>query len=240
MEITSVRLLRWAGLSALIAGSCYVVVGVFHPANAVASAATTRWEVVHVVACAMCFFGLIGLTGIYVRQAAKAGWTGLVGYVLLSLWFGLIMGFSFVEAFIIPHVATSSPSLVDAWMKVFNGGTSKVDLGVLPTLWTLVGVVYILGGLLFGIATFRAGILPRGAAVLLAVGTLLAPLGGLLPLASQPKVAIPTGLALAWMGYGLWSEQRTPASLRETATDTKSPGNTKSPGTVAASGVSHI
>jgi hypothetical protein len=207
---------------------------VFHPANAVASAATTRWQVVHVVACAMCFFGLLGLAGIYVRQAARAGWTGLVGFLMLSFWLVAIMGFSFVEAFILPHVVTASPSLVDAWMKVFNGGTSKIDLGVLPTLWTLVGVVYILGGLLFGVATFRAGILPRGAAVLLALGTLLAPLGGLLPLASQPKVAIPAGLALAWMGYGLWSEQRTPASQRETATDTKSSGK------VAASGHSHM
>jgi hypothetical protein len=211
MEITSARLLRWAGLSALIAGSCYVFVGVFHPANVVESAATTRWAVVHVVACAMCFFGLIGLTGIYVRQAARAGRAGLVGFLMLSLWLVAIMGFSFVEAFVLPRVVTASPSLVDAWMKVFNGGTSKVDLGVLPTLWTLVGVLYILGGLLFGVATFRAGILPRGAAVLLALGTLLAPLGGLLPLASQPKIAIPVGLALAWMGYSLMTERRMPA-----------------------------
>jgi hypothetical protein len=209
MEITSATLLRWAGLSALIAGSCYVFVGVFHPANAVESAATARWAVVHVVACAMCFFGLLGLVGLYVRQAARAGWTGLVGFLMLSFWLVAIMGFSFVEAFILPHVVTASPSLVDAWMKVFNGGTSKIDLGVLPTLWTLVGVVYILGGLLFGVASLRARILPRGAALLLALGTLLAPLGGLLPLASQPKIAIPTGLALAWMGYALMTERRT-------------------------------
>ena len=38
-----------------------------------------------------------------------------------------------------------------------------------------------LGGLLFGIATFRAGILPRWAAGLLAVGTVLAPVAALLP-----------------------------------------------------------
>jgi len=208
MEITSARLLRWAGLSALIAGSCYVFVGVFHPANAVDSAATARWAVVHVVACAMCFFGLLGLVGIYVRQAARAGWMGLVGFLMLSFWLVAVMGFSFVEAFILPHMVTASPSLIDAWMKVFNGGTSKIDLGVLPTMWTLVGVVYILGGLLFGVASFRARILPRGAALLLALGTLLAPLGGLLPLASQPKIAIPAGLALAWMGYALMAERR--------------------------------
>jgi hypothetical protein len=77
------------------------------------------------------------LAGIYARQAVKSGWLGLVGYVLLSAWFVLIMGFSFVEAFILPRVAKSAPTLADAWMKMFNGGTSQLDLGVLPTLWTL-------------------------------------------------------------------------------------------------------
>ena len=46
----------------------------------------------------MSFFGVLGLAGLYARQAIKAGWLGLVGYILLSLWLVLIMGFSFVEA----------------------------------------------------------------------------------------------------------------------------------------------
>ena len=90
------------------------------------------------------------------------------GYLLLSLWFVLIMGFSFVEAFILPHVATTTPAFVQAWMGMFIGPAGKFDLGALPTIWTLTGPIYILGGLLFGIATFRAGILPRWAGALLA------------------------------------------------------------------------
>jgi hypothetical protein len=212
MKITNANLLRWAGLCAVIGGLCYVFVGIFHPVNAPVSVVTTRWATVHVVACAMSFFGVLGLTGIYARQAVKSGWLGLVGFILLSLWMVVIMGFSFVEAFILPHVATASPALVDGWMKMFNGGTSHIDLGVLPTLWTLTGPVYILGGLLFGIGTFRAGILPRGAAVLLALGTALAPLAGLVSLGAQPKIAIPTGLALAWLGSALMTERRSPAA----------------------------
>ena len=69
-----------------------------------------------------------------------------------------------------------------------------------------------LGGLLFGIATLRAGILPRWAAGLLAVGAALAPVAALLPIELQPKVAVPVGLALAWLGYALWSERREQAS----------------------------
>ena len=168
LTITPYNLMRWAGFSALVAGICYAFVGVFHPANVPSSVTTTRWEIVHIVACAMCFFGLLGMAGLYARQAVKTGWLGLAGYLLLSLWFVLIMGFSFVEAFILPHVATASPALVQAWMGMFNGPARTFNIGALPTIWTLTGPVYILGGLLFGIATFRAAILPRWAGVLLA------------------------------------------------------------------------
>jgi hypothetical protein len=217
MKITNANLIRLAGLSALIAGVCYLVVGVFHPANVPASVTTTRWATVHVFACAMSFFAVLGLAGIYARQAVKAGWLGLVGFVLLSAWFVLIMGFSFVEAFVLPHSAAVTPAFVDGWMKMFNGGTSSINMGVLPTLWTLSGPLYILGGLLFGIATFRARILPRGAGVLLALGTALAPVAKPLPLAAMPKIAIPVGLALAWLGYALLVERQTPAAVDDHA-----------------------
>ncbi len=209
MTIMPATLLRLAGLSALVAGICYILVGVFHPANAASSVSTTRWAVVHYVACAMCFFALLGLAGLYARQAKKVGRVGLVGYVFLSLWFVLIMGFSFVEAFILPRLATTDPGFVVAWMGMLVGPTSKVYLGALPVVWTLTAPIYIIGGVLFGVATFRAGILPRWAGALLAIGTVLAPVAAALPNASQPKIAIPVGLALAWLGYALWSEQRT-------------------------------
>jgi hypothetical protein len=212
MKITNENLIRWAGLSALVAGACYVLVGLFHPANVPASVTTTRWEVVHVLACAMCFFGVLGLAGLYARQASKTGWVGLLGYLLLNLWLVLIMGFSFVEAFLLPHVATTSPALVQAWMGMFNGPAGTFDLGALPTVWTTSGFLYVLGGLLFGVATFRAGILPRWAGALLAASTVLAPVAALLPNASQPKTAVPMGIALIWLGYALWAKRATAGS----------------------------
>ncbi|MEZ4678274.1 MAG: hypothetical protein R2932_29075 [Caldilineaceae bacterium] len=59
----------------------------------------------------MCFFGLLGMAGLYARQVAKFGWLGLVGYFLLSLWFALILGFTFVEVLILPLLATVTPTL---------------------------------------------------------------------------------------------------------------------------------
>jgi hypothetical protein len=208
MKISPALLMRLSGLSAVVAGICYVLVGVFHPANVPAAVTTTRWQAVHVVACAMSFFGVLGMAGLYIRQARKVGWLGLAGYLLLSLWFVVIMGFSFVEAFVLPHLASASPGLVKAWMGMFNGPSGSFDIGSLPTIWTLTAPVYILGGLFFGIATFRAGILPRWAGALLALSTVLAPVAALLPNGSQPKTAIPMGLAVAWLGYALWAEKR--------------------------------
>jgi hypothetical protein len=209
VKISNENLLRLAGLAALLAGICYVLVGLFHPANLAASVTTTRWQVVHVLACAMCFFGLLGMTGLYLRQAVKTGWVGLAGYLLLSLWLTLVMGFSFVEAFILPHVAGAVPTFVQSWMGMFNGPAGPFDLGILPTIWTATAPMYIGGGLLFGIATFRAGILPRWAGALLALSVALAPVAALLPNASQPKIAVPFGVALAWLGFALLSERRT-------------------------------
>ncbi len=209
MKITNENLLRLAGLSALLAGACYVLVGIFHPANVPASVTTTRWQAVHIIACAMSIFGVLGMAGLYAKQAVRTGWLGLLGYVLLTAWFVLIMGFSFVEAFVLPHVASAVPGLVQAWMGMFNGPSGAFDLGALPTIWTLTGPVYILGGLTFGIATFRAGIFPRWAGALLAVSTVLAPVAALLPNASQPKTAIPMGIALVWLGFSLWSQPPT-------------------------------
>ncbi len=206
------NLIRWAGVSAMVAGMCYVVVGIFHPPNVLSSVTTTQWAIVHVPATAMCFFGILGMVGLYTRQAEQSGWLGRAGFVLLSLWFALILGFSFVETFILPQLATESPTFVDSFLGVLTSTASEMNLGALPTLWTLTAPLYMLGGLLFGIATFRAGLLPRWAGVLLAVGTAMAPVAALLPLEHQPKVALPVGIALAWLGYALWSERRKEAA----------------------------
>jgi hypothetical protein len=203
------NLLRLAGFAALLAGICYVLVGLFHPPNVAASVTTTRWQIVHVLACAMCFFGLLGMAGLYAREAVKTGWVGLAGYLLLSLWLTLVMGFSFVEAFILPHLASAVPTFVQSWMAMFNGPAGPFDLGILPTIWTSTAPLYIGGGLLFGIATFRAGTLPRWAGALLALSVVLAPVAAVLPNASQPKIAVPFGAALAWLGFALLSERRT-------------------------------
>ena len=211
--ITRSTLSRLAGLSAVAAGLCFVVVGMFHPVNVPSSVTTTAWVNVHIFAVAMSFFGLFGMAGLYARQAEKFGWLGLAGFSLFSAWLAIIIPFSFVEAFILPRLATELPAYVESFLGMFAGSAGEINLGVLPTLWALSGPMYIFGPLLFGIGTFRAGVLPRWAAALLIAGSALTPLAAFLPPAYEPKVMVPVGLALAGLGYALFWERQEKSSL---------------------------
>jgi hypothetical protein len=211
-KITASTLMRFAGLSAILAGLCFIVIGMFHPVNVPSSVTTATWVNVHIFATALGFFGLFGMAGLYARQAEKSGWLGLAGFLLFSVWMTLVSGFSFVEAFILPRLATESPAFVAGLLGIFSSIPSQVDLGILPTLWNISGPMYIFGPLLFGIAAFRARVLPRWAAALLVLGAVLVPVGALVPPEYQPKIMVPVGLALAWLGYALFSERRVQAS----------------------------
>ena len=207
MKITTSKLIRLAGISAMVAGIFYMVVGMFHPLNDLSSVTTTRWIIVHILATAMCFFVLIGLAGLYARQAEKSGWLGLAGFFLYSLSWVLTLGYTFAEVFILPLLATQSPTFVQGFLGAYSSSADP-NFAVLANLWTVTGILYMGGGLLFGIATFRARVLSRWAAGLLAVGSILSPLAALLPHQYEPLVAVPVGLALAWLGYSLFSERR--------------------------------
>ncbi len=208
-RISAATLYRLAGLSAMLAGLGFIVLGAFHPENQPAFVTTPTWIVVHVFATSLGYFGVLGLAGLYASQVEKAGWLGLIGFLLFSGWLALQMPFSFLEAAVLPHLASEYPPFVTSFLGMFTGVPSQVNLGALPVLWNISGPMLILGSLLFAIATFRAGVLPRWAAGLLALGAVMIPVGALVPLELQAKIImIPMGLSLGWMGYTLLSNRQ--------------------------------
>lgn len=212
MKITSSKVMRWSGLAAMVSGLIYVAIQPIHPADILSSVTTTTWAIVHYLSLTMDFLGLLGVAGLYARQVNKAGWLGLAGYLLFSLFYALSLAFHFLEAFISPALTIEAPKFVAGLLGMVTGTASEVSLGAIPILYGLLGVAYLLGGMLFGIATFRAGILSRWASGLLALGAALTLAGAVVPHPYDRTFAVPVGLALAWLGYALFSERKEDAS----------------------------
>ena len=197
----------------MVAGIIFAVIQPIHPPDVLSSVTTSSWAIITSLKTVMSIFGLFGIAGLYARQVEKTGWLGLAGYLLLSIFYAVQMCYSFAEAFILPLLATVAPKFVESTLGMASGAGSEMNLGAFATVYSLVSVLYLLGLLLFGIAMFRARILPRWAAGLLAFsGPLAIIMVALLPHQFERLAAVPMGIALAWLGYALWSERRAPAS----------------------------
>lgn len=211
MKITGSKMIRVAGLAAMGAGILYITIQAIHPLDVLSSVTTAQWSITHYLSIVMDLLAMLGVTGIFARQVEKSGWLGLASYLMFSGFWAFSMALHFIEAFISPVAATVAPKFVEGLLGMIAGHASEINLGALPTVYgLLIGVVgYVFGGLLFGIATFRAGILPRWAGGLLALGTLLPLLLSSLVHHPYDRIfAVPVGLALAWLGYALWSGRR--------------------------------
>lgn len=206
-EITASGLIRFSGLFAILAGLLYIVIQLIHPPDELSSVSSNRWIVVASLTMGMSLFSLIGVLGMYLRQVRETGWLGLIGFIVFSLFWVMSFAFSFMEAFVLPLLATDAPEVVEGITGIFAGGVSGVNLGFLSILAPIAGGMYLLGGLLFGIAIFRADILPRIAAALLAFGAVVTLAAAIIPHPFDRILAFPMGLALMWLGYRLWSER---------------------------------
>jgi len=201
---------RLAGLAALLAGIIFVAIQPGHPPDVPESVHTTAWSIIQPVKFVMSILFLLGVTGLYARQVHESGWLGFAGYLSLFTSWALQSVFVFIGAFLLPVLVELAPGFVASYLGIVSGVEATVELGALPGLYGAAGGLYLLGGLLFGIASFRAGVLPKVPSALLALGSVL-------PLATASFVAhpydrflaLPVGLALAWLGYALFREKVT-------------------------------
>ena len=208
MTVSPSLLIRASGAAAVAAGVLFVGVQIGHPALDLSFITTTEAAVRNTVKVLMAALALAGITGMYLSQVRRNGVLGLVGYLILGAGYLLIMNSTFGLAYVLPQIAETDPAYVTDVLATFTGDTATGDVGVLGILFQVQSLCYLAGGLLFGVALYRAGVLTRWAAALLAVGGLVSTLLAVLPDAFYRLIAFPNGIALIGLGYSLWHSQR--------------------------------
>lgn len=217
MPITTTKLIRAAGLAAVAAGVLFVAVQVKHPVVTLDYVQGTEWTVRQGMKISMTVLALLGIAGMYLSQVRRTGVLGLVGWLLLSLGYLMMLCVEMIALVVLPTITQTSPDYVGGVIAVATNSSSTADLGLFSTLNLLVAVGYLLGGLLFGIALFRAGVLARWAAALLAVASVATMAIPLLPMVNQRLFAVPDGIALIGLGWSLWRGQRSATAQAATS-----------------------
>jgi hypothetical protein len=208
VSTTTNRRNRIAGVCAATAGAIFIGVQINHPPADVAHLLTTEMTIRMTAKVLFCALALVGLAGMYLRHRHQLGRLGRVGYSLLSVGFLAMLVQECIIGYYLPTVAHSKPVYVQ---HVLNGAMAhgaSSGIGAMQGLFLIAGMGYSLGGLLFGIALFRAGVLSRWASVLLAYGTTSALALAALPESFSRPFAVPTGVALIGLGLSLWRDQR--------------------------------
>jgi len=209
MTITTTRLTGAAGICAAVAGAIFIGVQINHPHMDTTSITTTEVVIRNSLKVLMAALALAGITGMYLSQVRRNGFLGLIGYLLLGAGYLLIMSTTFVSAYVLPSIAGTDPAYVKDVIAAATGGGPTGDIGALGTAIQFQGLTYLAGGLVFGIALYRAGVLARWAAALLAVGGVVSVVLSVMPDAFYRLLAFPNGVAMIALGYSLWREQRT-------------------------------
>jgi hypothetical protein len=204
MTITTTALSRAAGVAAVLAGLIFIGVQINHPHSDVTSVATTEWAVRNSFKVLMAALALAGIAGMYLRQVKESGVLGLLGFLLLGAGYLLILGTALVSTAVLPSLSDTDPGYVNDLLAAATNGTPEGDIGLMHTVIQVQGFAYLAGGLVFGIALYRARVLARWAAVLLAVGGVVTVVLSIMPDAFYRFLAFPNGVALIGLGYALW------------------------------------
>jgi hypothetical protein len=191
--MTSQQLFRLSGFVTMIGALFFAISEIIDTAGA--DPFSTVSALTEMLAFLLLPFGILG---IYIYQKDGAGWLGLLGTTFFGLGAGLniaVLGGALVYRSLIPRFA-GAPTL----FKLMSEGGLDASIVILG----MVG--FLAGALAFGIASWRANILPRPSSILLLIGLIAA--NGLLMV--SPQIGHAANLVmlagLAWMG--LWVLQK--------------------------------
>ena len=145
---------------------------------------------------------VFALVALYAAQAEESGLLGILGMVLS------VVGTTLVSGVVLIEIAGASGAEADAVLRA----------GLTSALALLGGLAFLMGLILFGAATMRAGVFPRWAGLLLIVGDVVFGAGSFAGAAAtifEILGALITCAALMWLGLSLLSGSGT--SVKQSA-----------------------
>jgi hypothetical protein len=223
MSVTTTGLTKATAVAAAAAGAIFVAVQIKHPGMNTFLTDTDEWVVRCLAKAVMCVLALAGITGMYLRQFRQMRALGLVGFVMFALGYLGMLCTVLMAAVFLPALTDTAPQFVNDVVAANEGGTPVGSIGHLQVMFNLTGACYLFGGLVFGIALFRARVLARWAAALLAVSTVGTAALAVLPESFNRPMAVPEGIALIGLGISLWRslhQTGSPADVESEATRT--------------------
>jgi hypothetical protein len=215
MTVTTTGLTKAAGIAAAVAGTIFIAVQIGHPAFDSFVTDTHEWVIRCSAKAVMTVLALAGLTGMYLHQVRQMRVLGLFGFLVFTLGYLMMFATEVMAVAFLPTLTDKTPAFVNDIVVASGGGTPTGDIGGLQAFFNLTGACYLLGGLVFGIALFRANVLARWAAVLLAVATVSTAALAVLPASFDRPMAVPEGVALIGLGISLWRDLRTTVAIPE-------------------------
>ena len=204
-------LARLSGLALMAAFLLSLAGGLLHPivdheSHSAASISHPGFPLAHLLVFLGGALLLMGLPGLYARIAPRAGILGLVGFALYFLANAtIVQGFAAYEAFVAPVLA-SDP----AASGVLEPDGALAASTPFALLQGVGGVALMLGMLLLGISIVRSRLFPAWTGALLAAAPVLL----LVPVPETPVltgllIEAPRGLAVAAIGYTLFTQPKT-------------------------------
>lgn len=209
--MTSATPLRWCGLLTMLVAVLVLVLGILPSLLLPTSEPVlhwvqdAHWPVLSVLTFVVMALLALVLIALYAVQIRETGVLGLLGFVLMFLGLLLFVSFQFDMAFVWPVLSAEAADLVSYGGPMFNHP-------MFSAVHSVMGPLYTLGALVFGIATARGRVFPRRTAVLFTIGMVLS--AGLLfpPLLIRMVGAPLAAIGLGHMGWRLWAHDTQPGA----------------------------
>lgn len=204
--MSSATLFRLSGWSLLLGGLLSIIYLFMHPeSDRLAYYGDPMTALSHLVGFVSVLLILLGLPGLYARQAERAGILGLVSTLLIFFSLAMLDGtHNAIDSTVTPALAT----IQDAGPLLAERGPLEeaMQSGMQGTLVSVGGPMLLLGLVLLGVATIRAGVLTRWVGALPIIAALTVPLGFVVPSLEGVGFTMPY-LALGCLGSILMTSE---------------------------------